>query len=69
MKQISENNVSNKVDDNIRPYLNEIAERLWPSPAHASIMVGAGFSKNANKDFPDRSTLGDLFPGIIRLGR
>lgn len=49
------------INSNIRPYLNEIAERLWSSPSHAAIMVGAGFSKNANKNFPDWSTLGDLF--------
>jgi len=49
------------INDNIRPYLNEIAERLWTSPSHAAIMVGAGFSKNANKNFPDWTTLGDLF--------
>jgi len=50
-----------QIDESIRPYLNEIAERLWSTPTHAAIMVGAGFSKNANKDFPDWSTLGDLF--------
>lgn len=49
------------VDDNIKPYLNEIAERLWSNPSHATIMVGAGFSKNANFDFPDWAALGDLF--------
>lgn len=49
------------IGDNIRPYLDEIAEKLWSTPSHAAIMVGAGFSKNANKDFPDWSTLGDLF--------
>ena len=49
------------IDENIRPYLNEIAERLWSTPSHAAIMIGAGFSKNANKDFPDWTTLGDIF--------
>ncbi len=49
------------IDENIRPYLNEIAERLWSTPSHAAIMVGAGFSKNANKDFPDWAKLGGLF--------
>ena len=33
------------VPDSIRPYLNEIAERLWAE--RAAVMVGAGFSKNA----------------------
>lgn len=50
-----------QIDENIRPYLNEIAEKLWSTPTHAAIMVGAGFSKNANRDFPDWSTLGDIF--------
>jgi len=50
-----------QVDENIRPYLDEIAEKLWSTPSHAAIMVGAGFSKNANKDFPDWTTLGDVF--------
>ncbi len=32
-----------QVADNIRPYLDEIAERLWSE--HAAVMVGSGFSK------------------------
>jgi SIR2-like protein len=51
--------IRNKIDKNILPYLDEIAERLWSG--HASLMVGAGFSKNANADFPDWTELGDLF--------
>jgi len=53
------------VPDNLRPYLNEIAERLLSG--HAAVMVGAGFSKNATpnsasgSDFPDWSQLGDIF--------
>lgn len=47
------------VPDSIRPYLNEIAERLWAE--RAAVMVGAGFSKNAGNGFPDWSQLGDLF--------
>ena len=47
------------VDESIRPYLNEIAERLWSG--HAAVMVGAGFSKNANPAFPDWPQLGDIF--------
>ena len=43
----------------ILPYLNEIAERLWSG--HAAVMVGSGFSKNANPAFPNWSKLGDLF--------
>lgn len=48
----------------IRLYLYEIAERLWSG--HATVMVGAGFSKNAKKsdpskkDFPDWSQLGNI---------
>lgn len=47
------------VDESIRPYLDEIAERLWSG--HAAVMVGAGFSKNANPAFPDWPRLGDIF--------
>lgn len=47
------------VPDSIRPYLNEIAERLWAK--RAAVMVGAGFSKNAGHGFPDWNQLGDLF--------
>lgn len=47
------------VPDSIRPYLNEIAERLWSG--RSAVMVGAGFSKNAWVGFPDWSQLGDLF--------
>ncbi|MYD62152.1 MAG: SIR2 family protein [Gemmatimonadetes bacterium] len=53
------------VPDNLRPYLNEIAERLFSG--HAAVMVGAGFSKNATPNsasgsgFPDWSQLGDIF--------
>ena len=49
----------------LRPYLDEIAERLFSG--HAAVMVGAGFSRNAKpKDdsgpsFPDWSELGDRF--------
>jgi len=47
------------VPDSIRPYLNEIAERLWAG--RAAVMVGAGFSKNAGSEFLDWNQLGDLF--------
>lgn len=47
------------VSDSIRPYLNEIAERLWAE--RAAVMIGAGFSKNAGNGFPDWNQLGDLF--------
>lgn len=47
------------VPDSIRPYLNEIAERIWAE--RAAVMVGAGFSKNAGNGFPDWNQLGDLF--------
>ena len=53
------------IPPDIRPYLREIAERLWSG--HAAVMIGAGFSKNAKKsdpskkDFPDWSQLGDVF--------
>ncbi len=53
------------IAEEIKPYLNEIAERLWS--CHAAVMIGAGFSKNAKKtnpsqkDFPDWNELGDIF--------
>lgn len=47
------------IPESIRPYLNEIAERLWDG--RAAVMVGAGFSKNASPGFPDWNQLGDLF--------
>ncbi|MDL5246380.1 SIR2 family protein [Leptospira weilii] len=56
-----------KVSDDIKPYLNEIAERLWSIPGHAAVMIGSGFSKNAkssksgNRSFPDWLQLGDIF--------
>jgi hypothetical protein len=59
------NNHEVEIADSIRPYLNEIANRLWSE--HATIMVGAGFSKNAKPNnascskFPDWAELGDLF--------
>ena len=49
----------------IQSYFTEIAERLWTG--HASVMVGAGFSKNAtnvinsNKQPPNWWQLGDAF--------
>lgn len=47
------------IPDTIRPYLNEIAERLWAE--RAAVMIGAGFSKNAGGQFPDWNQLGDIF--------
>lgn len=55
----------NSIPLSIRPYLLEIAERLWTG--HASVMVGAGFSKNAinkadqQKGMPNWNELGDIF--------
>lgn len=54
-----------KIPSYVKPYLLEIADRLWSG--HATIMIGAGFSKNANKNgstsknFPDWNKLGDVF--------
>lgn len=50
---------NHRIPESIRPYLNEIAERLWSN--RAAVMVGSGFSKNAGKSFPDWNQLGDLF--------
>ena len=53
------------VPPRLRPYLDEIAERLFSG--HAAVMVGAGFSRNAKPkgdsgpSFPDWSELGDRF--------
>ncbi|HAC21358.1 MAG TPA: hypothetical protein DCF91_04565 [Porphyromonadaceae bacterium] len=53
------------IPNSIKHYLSEIADRLWSG--HASIMVGAGFSKNAQKanystkSFPTWNELGDIF--------
>ncbi|HQM85750.1 MAG TPA: SIR2 family protein, partial [bacterium] len=54
-----------KLCEEIAPYLDEIAEKL--KLRHAAVMVGAGFSKNAQKKnsscpgFPNWHELGDLF--------
>ena len=51
--------------DKVKPYLDEIAERLWSDKA--AVMVGAGFSRNAkpvlstSASFPDWRELGDKF--------
>lgn len=56
---------SEMIPQDIRPYLYEIAERLWSR--HAAVMVGAGFSRNAKKsdpakkDFPNWNQLGNIF--------
>ena len=53
------------ISSDIKPYLTEISERLWSG--HASIMIGAGFSKNAqrggvtSKSFLSWNELGDRF--------
>jgi len=47
------------IADEIKTYLNEIAERLWSG--HASVMIGAGFSKNSHESFPDWDQLGNIF--------
>ncbi len=55
----------NEVPENILPHLLEIANRLWSG--HATIMIGAGFSKNAkkgestSKHFLTWNELGDCF--------
>lgn len=53
------------IPDGIKPYLEEIAERLWSG--HAAVMIGSGFSKNAepivpySKSFPSWDQLGNVF--------
>ena len=52
------------VPSDLYPYLNEIAKRLVTG--HAAVMIGSGFSRNAqpragsSPEFPDWSGLGDL---------
>ena len=51
-----------QIPDELRPYLDTIADRLLSGPA--AVMVGSGFSKNATSPgshpgFPDWSLLGD----------
>ncbi|MGL4411170.1 MAG: SIR2 family protein [Bacteroidales bacterium] len=54
-----------KIPENINCFVSEIAYRLWNG--HASIMIGAGFSKNAKKtsstisSIPTWNELGDIF--------
>lgn len=56
---------SNLIPKDILPYVTEISERLWTG--HASVMIGAGFSKNAipkdstTKSLPTWYELGDIF--------
>jgi hypothetical protein len=45
-------------NNNLSLYLNEIAKRLWSD--HASVMVGAGFSKNASDKFLSWKEIGDI---------
>jgi len=53
------------IPKDVEVHLNEIAERLWSG--HASVMVGAGFSKNAirnsanSKPFLNWNELADIF--------
>ena len=53
------------VPDQVKPYLDEIADRLWSN--NAAVMVGAGFSRNAKSvgstsaSFPSWQELGDIF--------
>lgn len=58
-------NKSDKIPLDLLPYLQEIVQKLKTD--HATVMIGAGFSKNAQnngftkKGFPDWNELGDLF--------
>lgn len=54
-----------EIPKDILPYLSEISDKLWSG--HASVMIGAGFSMNAqksihtDKSFPSWNDLGDCF--------
>lgn len=60
----------NRAPSSIRPYLEEIAQCLWNK--NASIMIGAGFSMNAEavfenaKPFPLWQDLGNIFYKKVR---
>ena len=53
----------------VKPYLDEIADRLWSN--NAAVMVGAGFSRNAKSlgstsaSFPSWQKLGDIFYAML----
>lgn len=46
--------------------LQTIASRLYAN--HAAVMVGAGFSRNASRGYPDWADLGDIFYSILHPG-
>ena len=41
--------LNNKIPQDIRISLDEIADKLWMKPSRACVLVGAGFSRNAIK--------------------
>ena len=57
--------ISDDTSNRMKPYLDEIADRL--RSGNAAVMVGAGFSKNAepvgtaSSSLPDWKDLGDAF--------
>ena len=56
--------ITPQIPDDLRPYLDTIADRLLSG--HAAVMIGAGFSKNAvplrsRPEFPDWFQLGNCF--------
>ena len=57
--------MSDDARNKVKPYLDEIADRLWSN--NAAVMVGAGFSRNAKpvgtntESFPNWQELGDIF--------
>lgn len=65
--------MSLNIPEDVAVLLNEIAERLWSG--HASVMVGAGFSKNAirnstmSKPFLSWNELADVFYERLHSGR
>ena len=56
--------MTNDVPKDVKPFIDEISSSLWTN--RAAVMVGAGFSKNAQpigssaSSFPDWKALGDL---------
>lgn len=73
MKYFKEMNVAMNTDkrfenlpDDFVSDLNTISSRLYSK--HAAVMVGAGFSRNACRDYPDWKQLGDLFYSLLHPG-
>ncbi len=50
---------ANIIPEELLSHFEEIAKRLWNNKA--SVIIGAGFSKNSDESFPDWKELGNIF--------